>query len=224
MKKACCPGRDNRRLDEASQKDVAMSSVIKVGGSLLSFPDLAVRIKQLIKSCNDDRVALLIGGAEAADAVREWDRTFKLTPIESHQLAIEAMSLTASFAEKLISGTKHCWTRYEVEVAWSTGRTPILDACSLIEELIADGCNTLPAGWHVTSDSIAAWLSIHWPFDRVIFAKSVDAPADLAATDTLDAYLPILLPRLSEIWWCNLRAPVPVAVNTRRADEVRALR
>lgn len=200
-----------------------MPTLIKLGGSLLSLPCLAGRIEQLIKSISDDRVALLVGGAEPADAVRRWDEVFQLNPTASHQLAIEAMSLTSSLVEKLITGTQRCRTRAEVEATWSVGRVAILDAQSLLAEFESEGCGPLPAGWNVTSDSIAAWLTIQWPFDRVIFAKSVDVPNDLATTDALDAYMPNLLPSLPEVWWCNLRADAPIAVNTRRADEVRSL-
>jgi hypothetical protein len=36
--------------------------------------------------------------------------------------------------------------------------------------------DSLPASWDVTSDSIAAWTARQWEADRIILAKSCDAP------------------------------------------------
>lgn len=183
-----------------------MSTLIKVGGSLLSLPDLGACIERLLASLNDDRIALLAGGGEAADAVREWDRVFHFEPTVSHQLAIESMSLTASLVSKILGRTQLCRSRVNVDAVWRDGRIAVLDVSSLLAELETLGCEPLPAGWHVTSDSIAGWVAVHWPFERLVMAKSVEAPFDLADSDAVDAYFPNLMPKIPSIMWCNLRA------------------
>ncbi len=183
-----------------------MPTLIKVGGSLLSLPDLAVRMQGLIERLEDEQVALLIGGGEAADAVRQWDRVFPLDPQTSHQLAIDAMGLTASLVTRLITNSVLCRCRADVEAAWSEGRVAVLEPASVVAKFERLGCEPLPAGWHVTSDSIAGWLAAHWPFERLVLAKSVEAPSDLSEGNVVDEFFPSLLRRLPGVFWCNLRA------------------
>ncbi len=69
-----------------------------------------------------------------------------------------------------------------------------------------------PAGWHVTSDSLAAWLAIRWA-SELLLLKSIPAPANVGiATESgaLDAHFPTLASSLRRMWWANLRADPPV--------------
>jgi len=182
-----------------------MSTLIKVGGSLLSLPDLKARLESLIVSLNAGQVALLVGGGEAANAVRQWDHVFHFTPEISDALAIESLSLTALLVERLLPQSRRCLSREEVQACWATGFIPIVNPSSIIPQLQRAGASPLPASWSVTSDSIAAWIAWHWPFERMLFAKSVELPQDLAVTDAVDEFVKSLLPQVKSVWWCNLR-------------------
>lgn len=182
-----------------------MSTLIKVGGSLLSLPNLKARLEQLLASLKTTHVALLIGGGEAANAVRQWDRVFHFTPEISDALAIESLSLTAQLVEHLLPQSRRCLSRDEVQECWAQKLIPIVIPSAIIQQLQRAGASPLPPSWSVTSDSIAAWIARHWPFERLLFVKSVDSPQDLAQTDDLDDFVKTLLPRLPAVWWCNLR-------------------
>ena len=70
------------------------------------------------------------------------------------------------------------------------------------------------AGHDVTSDSIAAWIAIHWPAEELILAKSTEYTGSLMVDGTgpetspsgfVDSWLQTLVPQLPVVSWCNLR-------------------
>ena len=80
--------------------------VYKVGGSLLSLPDLASRICAVREQCSDSRPLLVVGGGKAADLVRDWDRNHQLGQERSHWLALESMKLNEAFLQELLQERK----------------------------------------------------------------------------------------------------------------------
>lgn len=179
-------------------------TLIKVGGSLLSLPDLGVRLERLIHRLDRERVLLVVGGGPAADVVRGWDRQHALGPERSHWLAIDSLSLTARLLQQLLSSAELARTRTEAEAAWQSGRVAILEPRPWLEFFERERGAELPHDWTVTTDSIAGWLAVCWPAQRLILAKSVVAPSR-EAVDAVDEHFPQLLPRLPRIEWINLR-------------------
>lgn len=82
--------------------------------------------------------------------------------------------------------------------------------------LPAAALEPLPAGWHVTSDSLAAWLAIRWA-GELLLMKSVpphrNGHAAATSFSVVDRYFPNLAAELPRIWWANLRRD-PLSVQT----------
>lgn len=179
-------------------------TLIKVGGSLLSMPDLAVRLEQLIDSLVSQQILLVVGGGPAADVVRDWDQVHRLSSETSHWLAIDALSLTSRLLQQLVAKTALARTPADVAEAWAAGFIPILVPRPWIEFFEHQHGVELPRDWSVTTDSIAAWLAACWPAQELILAKSVPAPLD-GCSDAVDEFFPRLSDRLPSIRWVNLR-------------------
>src|SRR5271165_5143987 len=84
--------------------------VIKVGGSLLDWPELPGRLAAFLARCRDEDPAgggtflLMAGGGPAADLIRTMDRIHGLGDARAHWLAIRAMDLTAQLLSALLPG------------------------------------------------------------------------------------------------------------------------
>lgn len=162
--------------------------VVKVGGSLLELPDLAERLRRWLGLQPPMSNALLIGGGQMANAVRELDRLHRLGEESAHWLAVRAMQLNAQLAGALLPEAS--WPRSAVEL--------VEDAAELVEDaatlsivdpwrLLCDedarqSPRPLPASWQVTSDSIAARLAHLCGARELVLLKSA-----LPDSDTLSA-------------------------------------
>ncbi|MBI1313290.1 hypothetical protein GC176_18520 [bacterium] len=203
-------------------------SIVKVGGSLLDLPDLAIRLREQLAELNEP-VALIAGGGAAANAVRDWSEMFGLDEPTAHWLAVDSLSLTARLVCDLLNrelsdranSNSTPGTIAEIAADWpsacaavSRGVIPVLDARGLLTEFSGAGEITLPETWAVTSDSIAAAIAIRWNVPHLVLLKSVARPPDgLLSRDgsarlmalPVDDWFEQLAPRLSTILWCNLR-------------------
>lgn len=186
-------------------------AVYKLGGSLLSLPDLAARLKRLFeRETSHPRRLLVSGGGGAADIVRDWDRLHGLGEERAHWLALESLRLNESLLAELLPGGRVVRSRDEAECVWDAGGLPILCACDFLREEERRAALPLPHTWDVTSDSIAAWVAAVWPADRLVLLKSValatrgtgSAPD---AAPPVDAYFHVIAPRVRDIRWANLR-------------------
>ena len=190
--------------------------VVKVGGSLLSLRDLPQRMQELRNSIESEKVLFIAGGGPAADVIRSWDATHGLAPEVSHHLAIETLGLTAQLLVNLLPGAN---LTAELPETGSVLDCAVLDCAVLdvpviLARLHGRGETPLPAGWDVTSDSIAAWIAIHWPAEELILAKSTEytrvsvsgkVAAETSPHDFVDPWLRNLAPALPVVSWCNLR-------------------
>jgi aspartokinase-like uncharacterized kinase len=183
-------------------------TVYKLGGSLLSLSDLGARTSRLFASRRESRPLLIIGGGDAADLVRRWDRAHHLAAETAHDLALAAMSLNESLVEKLLPGARIVADRQQAARSWGDNTLPILCARRFLsdEEAICD--DPLPRTWEVTSDSIAAWVAIRWPAARLVLLKST---SDIHRDGLVDAHFKYLLPKLSDVSVLNLRADDSIA-------------
>ena len=108
--------------------------ILKLGGSLLTLPDLASRIAAVIAQRPDRRCALVVGGGAAADLVREWDRTHRLGDEAAHRLAQRAMQFTAEFVAALLPEGCIVKDRASLASAWASGHLPLLAADAWLSE------------------------------------------------------------------------------------------
>jgi aspartokinase-like uncharacterized kinase len=139
-----------------------MLTVVKVGGGLSdgALPALCATLGEL-----GQRHPLLVvpGGGGFADAVRDADRRFRLRPPTAHRMAILGMEQFGWLLSDLIPGAVRCADLPQAR----PGRTSVLLPAGLPLE-------ALPASWHVTSDSIAAWVAGRAGAGRLVLVKDVD--------------------------------------------------
>ena len=194
-----------------------MLTVVKVGGGLgRGAGDDALRALCTTLGELGQRHPLLVvpGGAWFADAVREADRRFALPATTSHHMAVLGMEQFGWLLSELIPGAVRSG-----QARATDRRTTVL----LPAALALDG---LPASWHVTSDSIAAWVAGRAGAGRLVLVKEVDglfaqwpAQGDPIARMTaaelgalrpagVDEHLPAVLERASfETWVISGRDP-----------------
>jgi len=69
-----------------------MEAVLKVGGSLVENPvSLAMLCQELSVLAKAHRILIVPGGGEFADTVRKFDKTYGLSDVVAHKMAILAM-------------------------------------------------------------------------------------------------------------------------------------
>ncbi len=192
-------------------------TVLKLGGSLLDLGDLPVRLRAMLKTLGNDRPLLVCGGGDATDVVRRWHATHALDEEQSHWLAMESIRLNQRLLLTLLPELELVSNRVAAESVWTRGRVPLLDLMAFvsIEESQAEcGAESLPHTWDVTSDSLAAWVSIRWPASRLVLLKSAELPTrencwslqDAANAGLVDRHFPALRPNLPSTFWCALRS------------------
>ena len=194
-----------------------MLTVVKVGGGLgLGAGDDALRALCATLGELGERHPLLVvpGGAWFADAVREADRRFALSPTTSHRMAVLGMEQFGLLLSELIPDAER-----SAEARPTAGRTTVLLPAAL-------PLDPLPASWQVTSDSIAAWVARQAGAGRLVLVKEVDglfakwppsgeplarlSVAELAALRAggVDPYLPTALAGATfETWVIGGRDP-----------------
>ena len=197
--------------------------VYKVGGSLLDLPDLPQRLQCVAPSDGSILPLFIVGGGPTADIVRNWDRLHQLGQERAHWLAMKSLRLNEALLAELIPAARVISTRDGAQACWMDSDWPILCTHDFVqaEERTADV--RLPHTWEVTSDSIAAWVALCWPADRLVLLKSTALPVDrqttnLMSSGTVDAHFAELSPRLPKVEWVNLRSDDPAAEEWRPAS------
>ena len=191
-------------------------TVIKVGGSLFDWPELARRLTEMIDahqaSHREERLVLIAGGGPAADVVRALDCVHNLGDRRAHRLALHAMDLTAIILAELLDGTVVVSTLDAFRAVCSNDSIPILAPRLILDEIDSSGQDGPPASWDVTSDSIAAWMALHIGADRLILLKSAPLPSGASRVEAarlalVDPMLPIVAGPLARVEYMNLREP-----------------
>ena len=80
-----------------------MTVVFKLGGSLLTLPDLPSRLRSVVGHRANKNCLVVVGGGTSADLVREWSHVFKLDEETAHWLAISSLDLNRQLLESLLS-------------------------------------------------------------------------------------------------------------------------
>jgi len=139
----------------------AVLTVVKVGGGLARDPRaLRASCAAIGEAGARHRLLVVPGGGELADAVREYDRRFGLSPEAAHWMAILAMDQLGWALSELIPGAVR---RTDLEAP--DGVSVLLPYALLRER------DPLPASWDVTSDSIAAWVAGAAAARRLVLVK-----------------------------------------------------
>jgi aspartokinase-like uncharacterized kinase len=188
-------------------------AVIKVGGSLLSLPQLPQRLTAIVRQIANRRPLIVCGGGASADIVRRWQSVHGISDEQAHWLALRAVSLNERLLVDLLPRATIAATCDELQAVSSEGRIPILAAERFVCEEEPRDPDPLPHDWSVTSDSIAAWVVRRLNGDRLVLLKSCDLPASIsleeaAARNFVDAYFPTCAAPLA-VDWVNLRTDMP---------------
>jgi aspartokinase-like uncharacterized kinase len=184
-----------RGLLRGDSRATGAPTVLKWGGSLFARPSWPADLHELLVKTAPPPT-LVVGGGPLVDGLRLIDRVRPGPPAAAHWLAVDAMGLTARLvaAEAGLPLTALPADRGVV----------VLDVAAWLR---GAGCRAdLPAGWEVTSDSIAAAVAQSCRA-TLLLAKSVGPPgvggdlAALAARDWVDPHFPLAARTLATIAW-----------------------
>ncbi len=195
---------------------------IKVGGSLLDWPELPGRLAAFLDNqrgraaCLRAQAVLVAGGGPFADLIRTMDRTHDLGDQQAHRLAIRSLDVTAELLAALLPGSAVVPRLEDLGTCRNSGRVPILAPGRILEDVDDRGPDPLPASWDVTSDSIAARLAVLLGAGRLILHKCVGLAADIdrgeaARRGLVDAMVPRIASALEVVELVGLRDREPRA-------------
>jgi len=189
--------------------------VIKIGGSLLARPAWPDDLIALVGDVSQPGL-LVVGGGRIVDALRRIDASAPRPAAMMHRLAIDALGLSARLVAEALGLPL-------VSAPCDPPRLAVLDTPAWLDagEAGSPRFDSLPVGWHVTSDSIAAFVAAT-ATSPLLLAKSVpppcprptveaDADADLktiASTGWVDGHFPTAAASLTDIRWAAPRTVV----------------
>ena len=131
-----------------------LDAVLKIGGSLLAFPQhLRATIAAIEIVARARRVLVVPGGGPFADVVREFGRRFQLPEDTTHWMAVLAMD---QYAHLLASQFDRGVLVRDCHQLGGAGNSvvPVLAPSSWLRQR-----DPLPHTWNITGDSIAAWVA-----------------------------------------------------------------
>ncbi len=169
--------------------------VVKVGGSLFTFPSLATALEGWLENQTPAVNILIAGGGKLADVIREMDQRFSLGDEVSHWLCIDVLSVSAQLLATLLPSASCATTLADLreQLAVGTRETPIVFCprhFMRVDEPAVGGVG-LPHNWSVTTDSIAARVARAIGADELVLLKSADPPRDADSNaDYVDPYFP----------------------------------
>ncbi len=190
--------------------------VVKVGGSLLGDQQLVTRLTQWLDAQSPCATLLVVGGGQLADGVRTLDARHGLpTPI-AHEQAIRAMQVNAFVLSYVFPETRWLTHLSDWNEARSDSQRAILDPLRFLKQDDSHrGGASLPCGWHVTSDSIAARVaSLVGAVELVLLKSALPTHreqhltyAAATAAGYVDAYFPTAAKQFAHTRAVNLRHP-----------------
>ena len=153
--------------------------VIKLGGSLQATEALLPWLKALAR-CN---VVLVPGGGAFADTVRALQQRWRFSEQAAHDMSVLSMQqygrMLADMAGlPVLKNHSRFETSQDRAVVW----LPDPDMLNQAD---------VPVSWHVTSDSLAAWLAHQLHAEHLLLVKSISLPF---ADDIGQSSLPVRVP------------------------------
>ncbi|HEV3383988.1 MAG TPA: hypothetical protein VG097_04195 [Gemmata sp.] len=159
--------------------------VVKVGGSLFDHPKLGPGLHDFLKSLAPAQVMLIAGGGEFVECIRELDEIHGLPDEATHIMALQAMTVSATFLACIIDLP-------------SFGKQVVIPDCFEFMREDLGSKESLPHSWDVTSDSIAARMALACGAERLVLLKSIDVPAlthwtEAAKNGWIDRHFPKII-------------------------------
>jgi 5-(aminomethyl)-3-furanmethanol phosphate kinase len=189
--------------------------VVKVGGSLLDWPNLPDALSAYIDSLRPDRVALIVGGGAVVDLLRGLDSVHAIGEKRAHVLALRALELTARLAETLVPGLQVVERPEQVSKAWESRLVPVLSPWWWMANVDRQASDPLPEEWGTTTDSIAARIARDLPADALVLLKShwpggtSLERSDASRSGFVDPFFPSASAWLDRVAVINLRSSPP---------------
>ncbi len=148
-----------------------MVSVLKIGGSLLSYPkDLRALCQRLGELSGEHDLLIVPGGGPFADAVRKIYSEMGLPEATAHRMAVLAMDQYGILLQSVLGESSQAIEYFgEADACFEDGQAAVLLASQMMR---VD--RSLPKSWDVTSDSIAAYVAAKIDAEMLILVKSVD--------------------------------------------------
>lgn len=197
--------------------------VVKIGGSLFDLPDLAPKIRSWLAAQTPAHHILIAGGGPLVDQLRELNQRKPIHETAAHWMCIDLMTVTAHLLHQwlpeipLIEDDRLLCQRVGDRACTIFGVAPWMRA----SEHRLPGYR-LPASWDVTSDSIAARLSLVLGADELVFIKSkiphayrTSDIAHLADEGIVDRLFPQLLPDVKALRLVNFRSETPQEITVK---------
>ncbi|MCH2375909.1 MAG: uridylate kinase [Planctomycetes bacterium] len=193
---------------------IETSAVVKLGGSLLDLPDLALRLTNFLSEFDRLRTVTICGGGPTVDLIRTWDRQLNLGEEASHWIALQARTVNAQVVARVVECVEYTSRIEDFTEIWSRGHVPVYDALTFIREIDEHSVAPLPRRWRVTSDSIAARLAIHLKAPELVLLKSTTLPENLtlkraAQEGFVDPHFPVAGREVPRVVSVNLRSAEP---------------
>jgi 5-(aminomethyl)-3-furanmethanol phosphate kinase len=203
-------------IQEIQRVDMSRTVVVKVGGSLLGWPEFPSRLRLYLDRSRHERQVLIVGGGRAADLIRELDALHNLGESRSHALALRALDLTAHLVAALVPGLSVIERPDELDDVWRRGRVPLLAPRWFMEMIDRNSSEPLLESWEITTDSIAARVALHLSAEELRMLKSRGAGglkrksrAEAALAGLVDPGFPRASASCPRVAIVNLRADPP---------------
>jgi dihydroneopterin aldolase len=152
----------------------------------------------LTETAKTQPLVVVPGGGPLADAVRDVTERHDPGESASHWMAILAMDQVALLLAGLAPTARLAREPRETATVCGQGRLAILAPFTWLRAE-----DPLPHGWHVTSDSLAAWIAGALGAERLVLLKSTG----VATADVVDPYFSRALPPRLECWLLGGRDP-----------------
>jgi aspartokinase-like uncharacterized kinase len=182
---------------------MALDAVVKLGGSLLAGGDLSGLMGALVEAASAWRLAVVPGGGGFADAVRGACARHSPSASAAHWMAILAMDQHAHLLAGVCPAARLVATPQELAAVAGARELPLLAPYAWLRAE-----DPLPHGWHVTSDSIAAWVAGRVGARRLVLLKSIEGVStDGVLQETVQAGSPAALAGIVDEYFAEALAP-----------------
>ncbi|MEZ6086511.1 MAG: hypothetical protein R3C05_00440 [Pirellulaceae bacterium] len=155
--------------------------VVKLGGSLLTRPDVDHRLADWLQfTATEGRAAIVVGGGQLIDVMRSFDQRWPLDAEAMHWRCVELLRYTMEIIADRMPQLKSIrdvdgldeWRRDA-----DTSRDALVDVNAFYRKEDADS-RRLPSSWKTTTDSIAALLAFKLEAESLTLLKSCSPPID----------------------------------------------
>ncbi|MFN3191004.1 MAG: hypothetical protein ACE361_10815 [Aureliella sp.] len=195
--------------------------VIKIGGSLLSCPDIGERFANWLQGQHEAQNFLIVGGGDAVESMRHLDAVHHFAQAEVHWWCVSLLSTTAKVAARLLDVgiidspdalercLAHTPTSESLVVDVNTFYTP--GSAGLRSPLrgVSGRLDELPESWKTTTDSISAYFTVQTQISELVLLKSISAADDdmdsWSREGVVDEFFPDVARQIASVRLVNLR-------------------